>query len=313
MAYVNAEEMYQWYVNDVIRHNDTAIAYKKQCEKYCDTMPLENVKKFVENFYELERKELGEPEIKTDNNDFEMFQKNIRVNAILDNFANRAETKEVLNDLIAAREKGDDKNEIVNNLYVHFNQEIQEKKLEEKVWRDKLVYKATEVATRKIVNQEFNAELDSQKDKGNCTKGITVSLVRASEKFRIPLFPSDFDKENLAHPIDIAKALEKYIKSSESGALKDIPDVKVGDIVLLPDGSGQPRHAMMVQDFNEQGPLLLGFTNIERNLPMLERKDGTPRTGIVIDVHSFIKDKVKEHNRAELSQIMFRQKKTQNR
>lgn len=317
MAYINAEEMYQWYVDDVIHRNEAAHAYKKQCEKYCDTMPLENVQKFVKDFYELERAELGEPKKKTDDNDFEMFQKNIRVNVIFNNFADRPETKAVLNNLIAARENGNEKtlNEIVNGLYAHFNQEINEKKLEEKVWRDKLVYKFIEVATRKIVNQDFNTELDSQKDKGNCTKGITVSLERASEKFGISLFPPDFDKESLAHPKDIAREMQKYIKSSESRLLKDVSDVKAGDIVLLLNGKGEPRHAMMVSGFNELGePLLLGFTSTDKNVQMFESKSsGEPRKGIVIDVHSFIKDKVNEHNRAELSQIMFGQKNLHNR
>lgn len=317
MSQVNAEEMYNWYVQDVIKRNDTALAFKESCKAHCETMPLTDIKKFVEDFYILERKERGEPEKKTDDNDFEMFQKNIRVNVIIDNFAERPETLAAKDDLIEARESGDDKalNKIIDSLYTTFNKEISINKLEEKVWKNKLIFKATEIATRKIVNEDFSANFNPNLDHGSCTKGISVSLQRAADKFGVSLFPKDIDKENLVHPKNLAQQLENYQKTSESGLLRDIENIKSGDIVLLTRKNGTPGHAMMVSGFDEQGkPLLLGFSPTQKNVPMLEsKKSAEPRKGVVIDIHAFITDKVQQHNREEIAKIMFSQQKNQTR
>ncbi|MBO5039045.1 MAG: hypothetical protein J6C85_06310 [Alphaproteobacteria bacterium] len=312
MVQVNAEEMYNWYVEDVINRNEMVLAFKEQCKKQCETMPLENVKKFVKEFYELERKEQGEPEKKTDDNDFATFEKNTRLNIIINDFAERPETLALKDNIIAAMKTGNEQTlqEMVNVLYSHFAKEINEKKLEEEVWRNKLTNKATEIAVRKIVGEDFKAPLNPQKDRGNCTKAITVSLVGAEEKFKMSLFSKEMDKEILAQPKEIAKEMEKYVKSSESQELKDIKDIKKGDLVLLFNKRNEPHHAMMVSGYNEQGePLLLGFSPTQKSVPMFESKrNKEPRKGIVIDVHSLIKDKVNEHNRAEISKMMFTQK-----
>lgn len=67
---------------------------------------------------------------------------------------------------------------------------------------------------------------------------------------------------------------------------------------------------MMVSGYNEQGePLLLGFSPTQKNVPMFaSKRNNEPRKGMVIDVHSLIKDKVNEHNRTEISKMMFTQK-----
>lgn len=316
MSQINAEEMYNWYVQDVIKRNDTALAFKESCKAHCETMPLTDIKKFVEDFYILERKERGEPEKKTDDNDFEMFQKNIRANVIMNNFTDRPETLAVLDDIIAARESGDDKalNKIIDSLYPLFQKEIQENKLEEKVWKNKLVHKATEVANRKIIGEDFKVKFDPSLDHGNCTKGINVSIQRAAEKFGISLFPENFDKENLAHPKSLAQQLENYQKSSASGFLRDIQNIKAGDIVLLENKKGELKHAMMVSGFDEQGtPLLLGFDGTQKNISMFESRRADPRKGVVLDVHAFIQDKANEHNREEIAKIMFSEQKNQTR
>lgn len=317
MAYINAEEMYNWYVEDVINRNEKAMVFMKQCKKYSEELPLESIKKFVEEFYTQAKQEQGIPEEKTEDNDFELFQQNVRANVIFNNFADRPETSAVKDKLIQARESGDNKalNEIIDGLHQTFNEEITANKLEEKVWRNKLINKAMEVAGRKIINEDFQADLAPERDRGNCTKGITVSLHRAAEKFGLSLFKTNNDKENFSHPKDLAKELETYIKTSETGLLKDVENIKVGDIVLLPNSKGQPRHAMMVSGFNEENePLLLGFTPTQKNVPMLASKgNGKPREGIVIDVHSFVVDKVQQHNRKDMTQVMSMQKKSQAR
>ncbi len=318
MSILNAEEMYQWYVNDVIKRNDRALAFKEACKAYCETMPLEKIKESVKNFYELERQELGEPEKKDLNNDFELYQRNILYPVIMGNFRTHPKVAAMEEAVIAAEEKiaenGDDKelNKIIADLYPLFQKEIQEKKLEEKVWKNKLVYKATEFANRKIIGEDFEAEFAPEKDHGNCTKGITVSLYRAAKEFGLPLYQTNQDKEIVAHPKTLANQLENYQKTSESGLLKDIPNIKAGDIILLPNSKGELKHAMMVSGFNEQGvPLLLGYDGTQKNIPMYDAKDGTSRRGIALDVHAFIKDKVDEHNRKEIAQIIFLQQKSQ--
>ncbi len=314
MAYINAKEVYNKYVEDVINRNKSALEFQTQSKAFSDKLPLKSIKKFVEDFYKQERAEFGEPKIKTEDNDFETFEKNTRINIIIDNFGSRPETLAVKSKMIEARENKDDKalEQIVDKLYSTFSTEISEKKLEEKVWKNKLIYKTTEIANRKLIGKDFEAEFAPEKDRGNCTKGITVSIYRASEDVGLTIYQTNQDKENAAHPKTLAQELDTYTKSAESGLLKDIENIKVGDIVLISNHKGEPRHAMMVSSFNEQGdPLLVGFTPTQKDVPMLANKQGEFRKGIIIDVKSFISDKVAEHNRAEISHIMSVQKKSQ--
>lgn len=271
MSQINAEEMYQWYIDDVIRRNDTAMAFKETCKAHCETIPLEKLKERVKDLYELERKELGKPERKNLDNDFELFQRNILYLVIGSNFRTHPEVAAMQDAIIAAEKKieetGDDRelNRIIDRLYPLFQKEIQENKLEEKVWKNKLVYKATEVANRKNIGEDFKAEFNPRLDHGNCTKGITVSIQRAAEKFSVSLFSENVDKENWAHPQSLAHLLKNYQKTSESGFLRDIQNIKAGDIVLLENTKGELKHAMMVSGFNEQGiPLLLGFDGTQK-------------------------------------------------
>lgn len=317
MTYVNSEDVYKWYVEDVVNRNNTAMEFKKQIKEFADKQPIDNIKEYVKQLYALERKELGERERKTYDNDFDTFKENIRVNVIFDNFTGRPETKEVEDSIKEAQKNKDFKtfSEIIDKLYSTFSTEIIEKKLEEKVWRNRLINKATEMAGHKLIAEDFEAEFDPLKVNGNCTKGITVSLYRATQKFGLPLYQTNQDKEDAAHPKTLAQAFAKYVKKAESGLLKDIEDIQIGDIVLLSNTKGELKHAMMVSSFNEQGePLLLGFTSTQRNIQMFESKrNGDKRKGIIIDVKSFIHDRVEEHNRQEISQIMFGKQKTQTR
>ena len=324
MAQLNAEEIYNRYVEDVIRRNDALIKLQKECHELFENKSAAEMLPLLEKIYKEdneylapktdEEKEEAKNRTLTDNNDFNLFCKNIRPYTILINFDNHPEFLAIKEDIDKAPNE-EAKFKIVNSLYPRFSKEIAERKLEDKTIRRQLVFKTIEKMNRRMISDSFFGETNGFKDKGNCTKGITVSLLHIEQEYGISLFSEKTDKESLAHPKDLARELEKYVKSSESGLLSDIPNIQKGDIVLLLNGKGEPRHAIMVSGFDEQGtPLVLGFTGNMKNIPMFESKaDGTPRKGIVLDIHSFIKDKVDEHNRTELAQIISAQKKSQSR
>lgn len=317
MAYINAGKMHNRYVEDVINHNNSAVEFKKQIKEFSEKMPIKEIKKYVKELYALERKEMGEPERKTDNNDFDTFKKAFRLNIIMNYFDSRPESLAEQGKIIAACKNNDDKtlNSIVDKLYSTFAKEISENKLEEKVWKKTLIEKATEIANRKLIGEDFEAEFDPKQDRGNCAKGITVSLYRAAKEFGLDIYQTNQDKENAAHPKTLAQELDKYVKKAESGLLKDIENIKVGDIIFLANSKGEAHHAMMVSSFDEQGnPRLLGFNPTQRNIPMFEsKKNGDPRKGILIDVKSFVQDKVEAHNREEISQMIFGKQKSSTR
>ncbi|MCM1324033.1 MAG: hypothetical protein NC218_07715 [Acetobacter sp.] len=326
MSQVNAEEMYDWYVQDVIKRNDTLITFQEECRQLFSARTAEELLPILEKRYKEdneyhmphtkeEPKKEQKTTPKTDNNDFEMFQKNIRVNVIIDNFANHPETLAVKEDLIAARENGDDKalKEIIDGLYVTFGNEIASKKLEDKVVLDKLIEKSTEIFHRRTINDSFFNEVDSTKDKGNCTKGITVSLLHAEKEFGVSLFPDNLNKENLAHPKDLIHSLgAQYVKETPINELKP-EDLKLGNIIIFQNQSKEKReyrHARMISGFNENGtPLLLEFSPTKNKEEM-----NLERTTIcaIIDIHSFIADKVQQHNREELAQMMLVTQKSKN-
>ncbi len=319
MALINAEEMYNRYVEDVIRRNDALIKLQKESLELFEGKSTVEMLPLLENIFKQENeyrapktekeKEDAKKRVPTEDNDFKVFCENIHVNIIYNNFRNRSEFFAVKEEIDNAPNM-ETKRKIVNSLYSHFSKEIAEQKLEDKYIRKNLVSKTIERMHRRIIGDSFFGETNGFADKGNCTKGITVSLLKMEQEYGLSLFSEKTNNENLAQPEDLAKELEQYAKTSASGNLRDIENIRKGDIVMLFDGKGKPQHAMMVSGVDEQGnPLLLGFTATQRNLPMFERKaDEKPRKGIVIDVHAFITDKVQAHNSQELAQMAFKQK-----
>ncbi len=321
MAVINAEEIYNAYVEDVIRRNDALIKLQKECLELFAGKSAAEMLPLLEDIYKQEseyrapksekEKEDAENRTPTEDNDFNLFCDHIRSNIIWNNFQNRPEFLAAKEDIDNAPNE-ETKHKIVNGLYPHFGKEMEDQKLEEKYIRKKLVDETIERMHRRIIGDSFFGEMNGFRDGGNCTKGITVSLLHVEQEFGVSLFSEKADNESLAHPKDLIKELKQYTQTSASGNLEDIENIRKGDIVLLFDGKGEPRHAMMVSGFDGQGkPLLLGFTPTQRNCPMYEKASGKPRKGLVIDVHSFIADKVQVHNRQEFSQILLARKKFQ--
>ena len=150
---------------------------------------------------------------------------------------------------------------------------------------------------RDNVRKEFgdNIKFKGEKDKGNCTKAITVSLYNLQKKFGLNIFPNLDDIEKIAHPKDLIEYLKPYVKEAPSGELKDIPDVKVGDIFIFTNGDNEPGHAMMCYEFNEEKePLVLGFSNNANGYNgfynAFYSDKSHPQKGRILDAWSLIKD-----------------------
>lgn len=156
-----------------------------------------------------------------------------------------------------------------------------------------------EVENRRIVQMEFNQNksddeimvFDEERDKGCCTKSLSVSLYKLQEKYGLDIFEELEDIENIAHPKDLKGKLKNYIRTSESGNLEDI-EIKRGDIIMLTTSQGEPGHAMLCYDFDEETkePLLLGFSNITNKVKSNKNEFGGSRRGIVLDVNRLIQD-----------------------
>ena len=106
--------------------------------------------------------------------------------------------------------------------------------------------------------------------------------------------------------------LNKYVKKSESGLLKDIKGIKAGDIIMLTRGTtNAPGHAMMCYDFNEKGePLLMGFSDNAKEVNAYQSRDGSMRRGIVIDIKSFIQDRAQNKEKSHLKQSIRTKKQS---
>ena len=251
--------------------------------------------------------------------DFEIYKKELKRNIVLNYFKDNQEVQ----DIEANREKvitnqnytEEQKNILITGLqqkldifYDKHEAEIIEKDYAGDFCRKTLAKKETDIYNREIVHQRFNEGkrdedimlFDKDKDIGSCTKSLTLSLYKLQEKYGLEIFPNlkpdNIDK--LAHPTTLVEIIDKkYIKSTESGYLKDIEGgMNIGDIVILTRNNGNLGHAMMCYSFDEEtkSPLLLGFSGFHNHgVNAYSSRQGS-RTGIVIDVNSLIKDAVSQ-------------------
>ena len=155
---------------------------------------------------------------------------------------------------------------------------------------------------------------DKEKDVGNCTKSIAVSLYNLQKKYNIPLFQdidsSSLGADSISHPDNLVPKLEKYVKKSDTGLLKDIEDIKVGDMIVLTRAGGNLGHVMMCHAMDKNNnPLLIGFSPTNKEVKAYEDKNGVDRRGIVVDVKSFIRDKISEQQaEKQNTKVMPKQK-----
>ena len=177
--------------------------------------------------------------------------------------------------------------------------EIQAKGYEKEHFAQILAGKEAEFINRQIVQQEFNQNrsddniivFDEEKDKGCCTKSLTVSLYKLQEKYGLGIFDQLDDFEDIAHPIPLTEKLKKHIERPESGNLEDVEMLR-GDIAFITTPDGTPRHAMLCYDFDEEThePLLMGFSSIDTKIKANKNNYGESRRGIVLHVNSLIRE-----------------------
>lgn len=253
----------------------------------------------------------AKPKEKTAANDFELFEQQSKRDILYKHFTDAPEVAEIFADFnqnlnrlnpkepeYQARQRLLKTKAFIelDRIYPKFELQIKEEGLLESYYKQILATRETEVFSRAFIAEEFKqTEFDGTRDKGNCTKGITISLLKMQKKYQIPLFDKKMDMEKIAHPQELKELLKPYVKTSESGFIKDCGSLKKGDIVMLAKEGSIPGHAMMCYDFNDKNePLLLGPSTIAKNVAAYYTKDKKPRRGIVIDIKSFIKDKQNE-------------------
>lgn len=192
-------------------------------------------------------------------------------------------------------------------LYPKFEKQIAEQGIIEQSYQQNLVSRETELFSRALVRHELgNKELDTSRDKGSCTKGITTSLYKLQERYSLRLFLENLDFERIAHPKDLTDLLRLYVKTAPSSLLEDIGNIKAGDIVMLTKDDGTPGHAMMCYDVPAgEEPLLLGFSQISKATKAYQDRKGEKRRGIVLDIYAFIQDKIAENEQKNSTKKQF--------
>ena len=313
---LDTQKILEEYIADVISLNKHMCEYQEKQYNDYKKLSTEEVLTKIEEIYKEEEIYRGKKDASID---FEIYKKELKRNIVLSYFKDNQEVQ----DIEANREKvitnqnytEEQKNILITGLqqkldifYDKHEAEIIEKDYIGDFCRKTLAKKETDIYNREIVHQRFNEGkrdedimlFDKDKDIGSCTKSLTLSLYKLQEKYGLEIFPNlkpdNIDK--LAHPTTLVEIIDKkYIKSTESGYLKDIEGgMNIGDIVILTRNNGNLGHAMMCYGFDEEtkSPLLLGFSGFNNfGVNAYSSQQGS-RTGIVIDVNSLIKDAVSQ-------------------
>ncbi len=323
---LDKEKLLDEYMLDVIHRNNAMKEYQDSLKKEYTKKPLEEIKSLLKTNMEEERAYLG---LKDDNrkpyNDFELLQREIPRNIVAQYYRDTEEVKQInesaanqMNSLkenpSLSTEEKDKKISLIREIagqkldveYQKHLPEIEDRGYEKQTYIAILARREVDVYNRQVVQEEFNANRKDDdlqlfiedEDKGNCTKSLTVSLYKLQEKYGVPVFDELKDIEDIAHPKELSKKLSKYVRTAETGNLEDL-NLKKGDIILLTrQSTSKPGHAMMCHGFDENNePLLLGFSSIDKGIKANKDRRGEVRKGIIIDVQSLIEDaiKSKEH------------------
>ena len=311
------DEIYNSYVQEVIERNQYAIEKDKTISIEYKDMPLKELKDIIkelcikEDIYKY-RERKGN---KTGHSRYKTFECEEKYRAIRIYYYDKPEVSELIKKRMADRESIQARTDIseedkryktgVVDQMANLKLEIMFDSLpinqQEEVLKDYYIKYISHIKgesdVRDNVRKEFgdNIKFKGEKDKGNCTKAITVSLYNLQKKFGLNIFPNLDDIEKIAHPKDLIEYLKPYVKEAPSGELKDIPDVKVGDIFIFTNGDNEPGHAMMCYEFNDENePLVLGFssnTNGYNGFYNAFYSDKShPQKGRILDAWSLIKD-----------------------
>ncbi len=87
----------------------------------------------------------------------------------------------------------------------------QQQEMKHNILRELVSRKEMEQHLLQQVTTEYAPHVfDGKRDRGNCTKSLTVSLYKLQKKYGIQLFPSHFDFENIIHPQELQSYFAKY-------------------------------------------------------------------------------------------------------
>lgn len=310
-----SEALYANYIKDVLARNQKAIDYQKSRQDYWQDKPrveVENaLQKIIKQDNEYRKDNSGE---KTPKNDLATLIKIVQTEILFNSYKDDKRVEETIKSYQNSLKNVDKekcktlRQTFMVKMGILYKQVVPVEKQEE-LFNDYLkrvlCKREAEQYMRESINEEFKGiELDGTRDHGNCTKGIMISLYKLQKKYDISLFDKNLDKEHIVHPKELSEELNKYVKKSESGLLKDIKGIKAGDIIMLTRNvNGAPGHAMMCYDFNEKGePLLMGFSDNAKEVNAYQSRDGSMRRGIVIDIKSFIQDRAQNKEKSHLKQ-----------
>ena len=318
MTNLNPEELYEEYIEDVTTRCQNAIDYEKKLQEELAQLPLDIL---MSEVCSLAVEEDKYRKLKDKKSTIKKIKKKIHIWAYNSMFWNTKERqelfkfsknkeKEIDNNKTLSKEEKENQKDVLDD-YVGIKLQNLFDKLSSAEQQHCLTqYCAGCIArmrsstyVRDIVQQILGKDtpIDSTMDKGNCTKALTSSLLKLEKKYDIKIFKNlrKRDIENILHPKELTEYLSPYIKKSETGFLKDIEDVKRGDIFLISWNEKPPQHAMMCYDFNkENDALLLGFSNNTINFNGFIQYDGiTPLNGYIIDIKSLITDTIKGKNK----------------
>ncbi len=317
---LDAEQLYKEYINDVIKRCIKAITLEENLKDELMSRPIDELKEMAKSIIVANNKyrklKKTTPNIL---NSVSLFEKELKARAYRSMFWDTKEIKALYQyNIDKNREIDDDetisfderkyKKQVINHycilkteaLFNQLDPKTQEKCL--KIYYAKMIAinQADEVVRREvkeIVSTPINTTLDN----GNCTKAIIASLLKLEKKYNIKILKNikDEDVENILHPKQLIEALKPYVKTSISGYIKDIEDIKIGDIFFISWNENPPHHAMMCYDFDEENRAkVLGFSNNTKDFDGFYKTDGTtPLRGIIIDVKSLLIDTCKRKSK----------------
>ncbi|MBQ2882370.1 MAG: hypothetical protein IJE43_01135 [Alphaproteobacteria bacterium] len=309
------KEIYDSYVDEVKKLNQDAIENDKTISAEYKDIPLKELKDIIKELCIKEDKYKERKGNKTGHSRYKTFECEEKYRAMRSYYKDKPEVSKLIKKRMADRERIQARTDIseeykryktgVVDQMVNLKLEIMFDSLpinqQEKVLKDYYIKYISQIKgerdVRDNVRKKFgdNIKFKGEKDKGNCTKAITVSLYNLQEKFGLNIFPNLDDIEKIAHPKDLIEYLKPYVKEAPSGELKDIPDVKEGDIFIFTNDDNEPGHAMMCYEFNEEKePLVLGFSNNAKGYNgfynAFYSDKSHPQKGRILDAWSLVRD-----------------------
>lgn len=317
---IDIDTLYEEYINDVTKRCINAIKYEKRLFEELKSLPLDELKERAKNIIitNNQYRRLNKITPNTENNVgvFEneviprayrsMFGNSDKVEKLFQSF--RKKNKQIDEERSITEEEKERRKQVVRQFYNLKTEELYnelpaqtKEECLKRFYASIISMKMTDEMVRDEVADILGTPIDTTIDRGNCTKAIIASLLKLEKKYDIKILKRLKEKniESILHPTQLSESLSHYVKKSKTGYIKDIEEVKIGDIFLQFWEENKPTHAMMCYDFdiNDEGqeiPLLLGFSCNTKDIDGFYYYDGTtPQRGFILDVKKLLKDAIK--------------------